>query len=128
MGVHEFRRLINPIIADKRNMALEDASQKQYLQSNEVVPFVKKIGMDLDAFGKLIVIPGNGLKKERLRTLLPYVPEEDFTPVLIRILADTRKNTLHKGRFSKYLNIGEVHCYLKTIGELIPEKKEKAPN
>jgi len=129
MGEREFRRLINPIIAEKRNLDLTEASQKQYLQSNEVLPFIEKIGMDVENFGKTIVIPGTGLRKERLRTLLPYLPYEDFTPVLIRILANTRHNQVNKGKFVKYINPLEVRRYLLHIGELLTDTEtKKAPN
>ena len=120
MRKEEFGNLINPMIAKHRNMPLEDAKQKQFLQSNEVVEFLEKIGEPLEEYGKLIVIGTHQMDKQNLRRQLPSMNQIEFAKTLNRIIFENRELSYRSSRHKRYLRPKEVMAFLKEIGEILP--------
>ncbi len=119
MSEKEFANLINPIISEKRNLELDVAKQKQYLQSNEVLVFLNKIGADTSEHGKLVVLDTLRTTKKVLRERMPYQNDKVFQMRIIRIMATNRRELSENVKLRRYLMPNEVISYLEEIGEVM---------
>lgn len=126
MSEKEFANLINPIIADKRKMVLENAKHKQFLNSNEVLTFLEKIGADTSEHGKLLVLDTLKTTKKVLRERIPYQNDRVFQSQIIRIMALNRKELSENVKLRRYLMPNEVMLYLEEIGEVLALKAKEA--
>lgn len=118
MGRKSFSDIINPIVAVKRNMPIEKAKQKQFLQSNEVVEFLNKIGEPLEEYRTMIELVTHQMNKAKLRAIFFKIGFSEFTRIINGIIEENRKIGLVKSRYKKYLRPIEVTQILDEIGEL----------
>lgn len=123
MRKEEFGQLINPLIAKSRSLPLEEAKHKQFLQSNEVVAFLEKIGEPLEDHGKMIVVSTHQMDKKKLRTQFPTISQLEFSKLLNRIIFMNRELNYRDSSRRRYLRPKEVVAFLGDIGEIIPEPK-----
>jgi|GEM_PF-5586590 len=126
MTQKEFRNLINPIIAHHRNIALADAKKQTFLQSNEVVDFLKKIGEPLKGHGKEVILGTHRMTKKDLRREFPTMSTPVFNKTLAKVVNQSRDFGNSNGEKCKprtfrkqYIRPGEVLDFLKQIGELV---------
>ncbi|EAR15429.1 hypothetical protein [Robiginitalea biformata] len=114
----EFSKIINPIIAQSRGIPLEKAKHQNYLQSNEVVAFLKEIGEPLEQYGKQVDLGGGGVNKMDLAAKLPYLSYKVLTAALWKIMAENRNTTQKAVSRKEIVRPKEVRALLIKIGEV----------
>lgn len=119
MTVREFSGIINPIIAASRNLPLETVKHKQFLQSNEVVEFLEKIGESLDDHATLLVLATHQMDKKKLRRNFLAMSQPEFVQTINQVIHQNRQMDLMKCGYKRYLRPNEVVQFLNMIGESI---------
>ena len=124
MPGNQFSSYINPIISQKRGLDPERAKHKQFLQSNEVIAFLEKIGEPLDGFGREIRIGRQQMDKSGLRRLFPTISAPEFSKVLTRVVAKNRRLRHSDCVRKRYLLPREIKAFLNEIGEVLPDSTD----
>lgn len=119
MSREEFISLINPIISSKRNIDLEMAKRVHFLNSNEVIAFLEKIGLGTADFGKTIVLDAGHTTKQVLRVRIPFLSTSEFNDLLHHIVTERRKMDIGRAKYRRYLMASEVSDFLREIGEKV---------
>ena len=101
MGNTEFSGMINPIIADNRNIEIDQAKKEVFLQSKEVIAFLTKIGLDTVGYGKLLVFDALRTKKETVQLRLPYLSTKEFRATINPIISENRDMKPIKAKFRR---------------------------
>ncbi len=120
MRGEQFANKINPIIAEKRDISEDQAKQKQYLQSNEVIAFLEAIGEPLNNYAKVLDVGSHRMNKTRLRLLFPTLSAPEFSKVINKTISQCRGIPLDGATRKRYLLPTEIMTFLEMIGEVVP--------
>lgn len=116
MGNKEFSQYINPIIAENRNLPLEDVKALSFLQSKEVLAFMDKLGGDIGQ-GKVVVFDTMRTTKKILRSRIPHLSNPEFIAKINAIIIEKRKGDPVRLKCKQYLSPRELLAFLNEIGE-----------
>jgi hypothetical protein len=125
MSKSAFAHLINPIISEYRKITLREARQKQFLQSNEVVNFLNKIGEPLEEYKSEIKINTANMNKSRFKALFKPLSDPEFAKVANGIISKSRGIDFRESRSQCYLFPKEVVQILDELGEVWRENNPK---
>lgn len=120
LGKKAFSEIINPIIAEKRRVTLNEAKAEKYLRSDEVIAFLEKIGEGLEGRGKEIVFASFPIKKSTVRNKIPLLSDRAFYVLSKAVVNEYRSGP--KKFLSSYFLRPEVEHFLKLLGEQLTPK------